>query len=1092
MATRYAYTFPAVYEDVNGYAQGEATMRVPSLLWSSGLAAAVTTGCATLRTPATLPWTMEDGWLTAPGVAQRGDGPALNLRLANQGSLLPPDRSAAPDVSRGPGGAYDVYYRCGPGTLVDVYRPFPALGSNGWQRSVRYTNTSAGSQDLVGLDLALAPEALRGGTTWRPWTFRMQEVTGGRLLCTAYWATVEPAELSDAAGVVRCRVGVQWRLGPGQTADLGRQGIWLGAAGADECRAEARRWYAAHGLRTPIRYPLWLLQGPLYELSAGGHIDSRFSDVGGFDALARQVPHLADLGVTAVWLNAVQQHKTPPDPVRGGWNHYDPRDVAAVDPILGGPEGLRALLDTFSANGIHVLSEIVPHGGHARQAEALPQWWTRNRDGSLRRNWGGYGMDTAAPEWQAVLRDSMAMLAALGDVEGARIDVADGQGPNWGSPRTPRASWSQLAGSVEMLGAVRDGIRRGGCRTPVLIPESADRPVYFALPDAAVLGYGWGLTMLLAQMPDRVLLEPMELNRRLRAALEEERGALPPGALVLRTLNNHDTVCDKGRVQLRFGTGLHRALYGLCLSIPGVPMLYQEEDVGSYDAIRRLNAVRRALPWLGDAEVRYPEEDCFDPRVFAAWRTQGTRRVLCLVNFSGERLSRSAVLPERRRGDGAIELVDALSGQSTPCDGRGRFSWELAPYATAFLRVGSRPPPALPPEHRRAAPTATTTPAADFEVLAAAGRLQVRHGALLLAITAGEPEAWQAGPGEPEAMTWTSGAGIVRLSRNGKRLGVHCDLGGDATARPLRVHVEGAERWGVSGRTAQLEDRVVERHLPFPEATGYRWDRTQHWGFAVGGGFYHGVAPCGRLWQSILEPLHPTRPALGFVDSQGRGLALLDLQTDAMNVVLTDGSDEEPRRPLALEARFLAVDHDLHPDVQRFGPHSPWHSRGLPAPDPRGLSVAFTLVPIVGGLEEALTAERLPRQATAVDERREGPRFNELGGRVFVVEPGRITWSGLPPVAAVCQIELELRLSERSAEDTDLAEAYRITVDGAVQPLTWGRKNVWSTGNAYFALASTPPIDLRGKPHTLSIETLHTWCALRPRFTLVAGPRSTP
>jgi len=1072
--------------------QRETTMRAPSFLCSSALAAAVTTGCATVRTPAALPWTIGGGWLTAPGVSQRSTGPALSLRLADHGDLPALGGAQVPAVSRGSDGTLEVSYRQALGTLVDVYRPFPALGSHAWQRSVRYTNTTTDSQDLTGLELALAPDARPDGTAWRPWTFRMQEVQDRRLLCTAYWASVEPAELSDDKGVIRCRVGLAWRLAPGQTAELGYQGIWVGRAGTEECRTEARRWYAAHGFHTPLRYPRWLLQCPLYELSAGGHIDSRFSDVGGFDALAHQVPYLADLGVTAVWLNAVQQHKSLPDPVRGGWNHYDPRDFAAVDPILGGPEGLRRLLRTFRDHDIHVLGEIVPHGGHARQAADLPQWWSRNRDGSLRRNWGGYGMDVSSPEWQAVVRDSMAMVATLGDLEGARIDVADGQGPNWGSPRTPRASWSALAGSVEMLAAVRDGIRRGGCRTPVLIPESADRPVYFTLPAANVLGYGWGLTNLLAQMPDAVLLDATELDRRLRAALEQERGSLPPGALVLRTLNNHDTVCDKGRVQLRFGAGLHRALYGVCLSIPGVPMLYQEEEVGSYAAIRALNAARRALPWLGDGHVMYPAEGFLDPRVFAAWRTQGRQRALCLANLSGETVGGRAVLPEWTPATGAVRLVDAISGRGTTTAADGRFAWDLAPYETAFLCLDRAPRARLLAERFAGEAGVAVKPAPEFAVNVVAGRLEVSHGGVVLSFGAGAAAAWEQRLVDAGTTAWSSSLGTVLLQRSANRLDIRCELRNPADATPAVVRVQGADCWGLSGRTALLQDRLVQRHFQFPAAGGYRWDRTQHWGYAAAGGLYRGVAPCDRLWQALLEPLHPTRPGMGFVDRRGRGLALVDLQTDAVNVVLSDAGDAGPSAPPCLEARFLASDPDLQPDVQRFGPHSPWHSRNLPALPARGLSVAFTLVPLDHGFEDVLAAERLPRQTCAPEEHREGEHFGESGGRVFMPTPGRITWSGLPAVEAACRIEFELRLSERSGEDTDLAGAYRVCVDGVEQPLTWGRKNVWSTGNAYFALATTPPLDLRGGTHSLSIETLHTWCALRPRFALVAPSPTNP
>jgi hypothetical protein len=1072
------------------------TMHGSMILLTSAAAVTATlaVGCVGVRRHAAsaaerVAWSFERGWLVAPGVSRPGPGPALSLQIADLGEVLPREGATPDEVSSAADGRRELVYRRPQGTLVDVYRPFPELGPDAWQRSVRYTNTTAARQDLTGLELRLAAAAVPAGYAWRPWTFRMQEVEAGRTLCTAYWASVESAGFSDEAETMRIHVGLAWRLEPGQTAELGHQGIWLGAAGAESCRREARRWYAAHGLGEPVRYPSWLRETILYEVSAAGHIDSRFSDVGGFDALAHQVPYLADLGVSAVWLNAVQQHKTAPDALRGGWNHYDPRDFLSVDPILGGKEGLARLLKTFRGNEIHVISEIVPHGGHAVQTEALRPWWTQERDGSLRRNWGGAGMDNAAPEWQAVLRDSMAMLGALGEVEGARIDVAEGQGPNWGSPRTPRAAYSGLGGSVEMLAAVRDGLRAGGCERPVLIPESGDHPVFFAIPGAAVLGYGWGLTNLLAQTPDRLLADSAELNRRLVADFVENDGALPPGALVLRTLNNHDTVCDKGRVQQRFGAGLHQALYGVCLSVPGVPMLYQEEEIGAYATLRRLNWARRALPWLADGEAEYLPPGFGDERVFAVWRRGADGRALCLVNLSGEAVVAAAALPDPRDCRAGLRLTDAVSGLTVQTGAAGRFSWSLAPYTTAFLCVGRGPRRAPPPERFAGElQAATAAPAAGFVVTAAEGGFVARQGGVTLSFQVGAATTWQPRTATGGSSEWSSPLGVVSLTCREDAVDVRCELSnGAGSAPPVVVSVTGADRWGVSGRTAQLEDRFVRRHFPFPESTEYHWDRSQGWGLTVWGGLYNGVVASGRLWQSLLEPLHPTQPALGFCDAAGAGLVLTQVQTDAMNVVLTDCSDEGTVPPLRLETRFLAVDSELHADVQRFGPRPLWTGEGLAAVPARPLTVAFTLTPVCGGLSPALAAARLPRQNLASAETRVGERFAEMGGRVFVINPGRISWSELPAAEGTCQIEMELRLSERSATDTDLADAYRVSVDGVEQPLTWGRKNVWSTGNAYFALARTPPIDLRGALHTLTVETLRPWCALRPRFALVAA-----
>jgi len=298
----------------------------------------------------------------------------------------------------------------------------------------------------------------------------------------------------------------------------------------------------------------------LYETAASGHIDSRFSDVGGFKAFEHQLDYLADLGISTIWYNAVHTHKSPPDPVHGGWNHYAPTDYEEIDPILGGKEGFRSLVTATKERGIHPLCEVILWGGYSKQAKALPGWWVHERTGQLLNPWGaGYSMDYSSPDWQKVIRDSVALLAREG-IEGVRVDVADGHGANWNSPRTHQASYTTLAGAVEMLEAIHEGCGVTGFE-PVLIPETTiDRPEY--LHHGITLGYGFETTSLLSALVDP-RKEPAVINQRLREFFENERGSLPEGTRVLRTLNNHDTVCEHGRVMMRYGVGMARALYGV-------------------------------------------------------------------------------------------------------------------------------------------------------------------------------------------------------------------------------------------------------------------------------------------------------------------------------------------------------------------------------------------------------------------------------------------------------------------------------------------------------------------------------------------------
>jgi hypothetical protein len=245
------------------------------------------------------------------------------------------------------------------------------------------------------------------------------------------------------------------------------------------------------------------------------------------------------------------------------------------------------------------------------------------------------------------------------------------------------------------------------------------------------------------------------------------------------------------------------------------------------------------------------------------------------------------------------------------------------------------------------------------------------------------------------------------------------------------------------------------------------------------GELYNGRAPTDRLWESVIESLHPDNPAATFTDSDGAGVAVTDIRTDAENIILSDAD--------GLTLAFRADDPDLSPNVRALGRGQPWRIAGSVDLPPRPLSLSFLLTTLDRPEAARLAAAPLPFRHPGATLVREGERFGENGGRIFVVEPGALEWQGLGAVPGSWILEFELRLSERSGEDTDLADAYRISLDGRPLEFSWGKKNVWSTGNAYFALARTSPADLGGAEHRLRIETLKPWCAVRPSFTLHPG-----
>ena len=790
------------------------------------------------------------------------------------------------------GASFEVVYNENSGELVDRYDPFPEMGPDAWLRTLTYTNRSKVSQDLTSARMRLAPVLLTGGAIWQPQWFWMGEVVQGRALCLSYRGTSDYYQINDNEKWVEHNVAACWRIAPGQQAVVGSQGIWLGKVGREAFRTEAQRWYRAINLHVPSDAPAWLYDTILYECSAGGHIDSRFSDVGGFDALGRQVDYLAELGVTAIWLQAIHKHKTPPDPVHGGWNFYDPLDVLTVDSILGGPEALKRLADNFQRNDLRVIGELVPHGGHSVQALALPQWWTSGRDGKPLRNWGGCGMDYSSPEWQGVMRDVSTWLAHDFGMVGVRIDVADGSGTNWTSPRTNHASFSTLGGSLEMLRAVREGFVKEGI-APFILPENGNFPEHFAVTPVA---YGHSTAMMFARELPSIKNDPARMVTRLRDFFETERGSYPSGGRILRTLNNHDTVCETGRVQYRYGAGLARALYGVCLMVEGIPMLYQEEEIGASDALRSLNLARRSIPEFARGVPDYTSID-FAPEVFACLRSADGVHVLGLSNLSGNTCKGKVKLPMNLPD--TTPIFDGVSGLKTELKGNV-FEWTLAPYATSLLRIGQPPLSMTKPQEplEKAAPDQIT----ENVFKTTPNEVSTQWGSM--------------------TCTVRSGTAAIVTRQEGNKLEVIIQ---PQEGTP-EITIFNAKTWKVSGRTALLSDRVIRRHFPFPPETNYTWNRTLSWIMIP---LYNKIAPTGRLWESLFEPLHPTRPAVAF-ESENKAILISNIESTASNIVLTDRTDEKNPEPYGLTLRFHVSDPDLNPRVRAFGLGQPWEMDTYP------------------------------------------------------------------------------------------------------------------------------------------------------------------
>ncbi|MBR3086463.1 MAG: hypothetical protein IKH04_08695, partial [Kiritimatiellae bacterium] len=152
-----------------------------------------------------------------------------------------------------------------------------------------------------------------------------------------------------------------------------------------------------------------------------------------------------------------------------------------------------------------------------------------------------------------------------------------------------------------------------------------------------------------------------ECVRAIRRHLRERQAALPPGAIQMRYMENHDS---HPALPL-FGRAGATALFAMTAFCDGYPLIYQEAEDGCFEAMREILRVRRETPELLRGGADY-ECVAAPDGVFAVLRTFGDGAVVALVNFNGRR---------------AFGRVRAADGRFAP------FDCDLPPFGWEVRRV---------------------------------------------------------------------------------------------------------------------------------------------------------------------------------------------------------------------------------------------------------------------------------------------------------------------------------------------------------------------------------------------------------------------
>ncbi|MFE6910743.1 alpha-amylase family glycosyl hydrolase [Streptomyces erythrochromogenes] len=358
----------------------------------------------------------------------------------------------------------------------------------------------------------------------------------------------------------------------------------------------------------------WWRDAVIYQVYVRSFADSDGDGIGDLRGVRSRLPHLARLGVDAVWLTPF--YVSPQ--ADGG---YDVADYRAVDPLFGDLADADELVRAAHELGLRVIVDVVPNhtseqhpwfraalAGEPGARERYLFRRGRGADGSLPPNdwesiFGGPAwtrvadgdwylhlfapeqpdLDWTHPEVTAEFDSVLRFWLDLG-VDGFRIDVAHGMVKADGLPDIGRGAQATLIGTEPLPFFDQDGVHEIHRAWRRLLDSYESRRIGVAeawAPSSERLALYVRPDELHQAFNFRFLTCPWD-PEAMRTVIDESLSATTAvGAPTTWVLSNHDVV----RHVTRYGGGRQglaraRAAALLMLALPGSAYLYQGEELG--------------------------------------------------------------------------------------------------------------------------------------------------------------------------------------------------------------------------------------------------------------------------------------------------------------------------------------------------------------------------------------------------------------------------------------------------------------------------------------------------------------------------------
>jgi len=401
----------------------------------------------------------------------------------------------------------------------------------------------------------------------------------------------------------------------------------------------------------------WVKDAVIYEV----YLRS-VSPEGTFVGLEHRLPELRSLGVTVLWLMPI--HPVGLKNRKGSLGSpYAVQDYYGINPEFGTLEDFKHLLAAAHAQNMKLIIDLVANhtSWDSKLVAEHPEWFTHDASGQIvppNKDWTDVAdLDYSHQTLRKYMIDMMVWWVRDIGIDGFRCDVAE---------LVPTDFWEEARARLDKI-------------KPIMMLSEGSLPEHHV--KAFDVTYSWNVYDVL-----EVLFSGKRPATLLDEILKTESLQFPQGSLRMRFHTNHDKNAWDAPAIEKFGEegfGLAAVLAG---TLPGVPMLYNGEEVANNKRLDLFEKV--SIDWSAHPELRKFFEKLYtlrkknhalsrgsmiravsqdDQDVYAFFRVAGKEKVFVVLNFSAQPRFTSVRIPMERvfPGRKSFVLREVFRGETT-------------------------------------------------------------------------------------------------------------------------------------------------------------------------------------------------------------------------------------------------------------------------------------------------------------------------------------------------------------------------------------------------------------------------------------------